>query len=256
MKKIIVFCTSFIKDKSAWDLRYQKWVAHVTQLEWHRYGLSPIFVLIDDASPYVPEEVTVIRSPHEFEEKMLDVPGKPLLVTFANRLGRSATLSYPGWWRSFLHSEKMARSWGVQKMIHLESDAVILSDALFQYLCEFESGWLVLWTEKYKMPETAIQVVCADQFERFEGLRTEFLSGAFEGRLAEKILPFTEVNQKFVGDRYSEVRRNRWIFRSRKFDRFTFFSKPWFVGRVPSHADFATQVTDQQHLPKKPKVKG
>lgn len=94
------------------------------------------------------------------------------MVRFDNNLARQSVSAYPGWWRSFLHSVPLARQLGADKIMHIESDAYILSPRLADFLNGIESGWHVMWSERDKFPETAIQVICSDQFEVFEQFKS------------------------------------------------------------------------------------
>ena len=50
----------------------------------------------------------------------------------------------------------------------------------------------------------------------------------------------------FRSERYSEIRKNRWIFRSKKFDRIPLFHHPLFREPIPADADFVTQAVISQ----------
>jgi len=234
--KSILFCTSYIKDQAAWDTRYQRWLTHYIHMD---LGADRI-LLIDDCSPYSPSGIQV----HGIGDGTPVPEDKHLILRFKNRLGRSGLLSYPGWWRSFLHALDVAKELGVDKIIHIESDAFILSSKLQAHINSLESGWSTLWSEHYRIPETAVQVICKDQFEQlamFQAMSHDQLSG----QLAENMLPFTQVDKHFKGDRYGDMRQNRWIFRSRKFHHWPIFGRDFFWAKIPTDADFATQVTER-----------
>ncbi len=238
--KTVLFCTGYFKDAADWRHRYARWLDY-----YRRVGIEGArLFIIDDGSPYTPDaaEIGCVSSEHEISPTETE----PLIVRFGNRLGRPAHLSYPGWWRSFLHSANLARAIGADKIIHFESDAFILSPRLLEHIVELRTGWTTFWSRHYSLPETAIQVICQDQFAQMDAMRARARS-ELDGVLAEHILPFTCVNRDFVGDRYSEIRRHRGIFRSRKFDWFPLFHTPFFGG-IPPNADFATQVTRHQKL--------
>jgi hypothetical protein len=122
-----------------------------------------------------------------------------------------------------------------------------LSPRLADFINGIESGWHVMWTERYKFPETAIQVICSDQFEVFEQFKARQPDLNY-GDLAENLLPFTSVDRQFKGERYSEIRKNRGIFRSRKFDRIALFHRPFFRAQIPFDADFVTQAVISQQF--------
>lgn len=243
--KSLVFCTSFIKDDHAWKGRYQRWLDF--------YKNIPIDadkrIMIDDGSPYLPssdviQSITSNDNPSQYDNENL-------LIRFDENLGRQGLLAYPGWWRSFLHSIVIAEQLNADKIIHIESDAYILSQRLVDFINDIKSGWHVLWTQRYGFPETGIQIICHDQFENFEKFKEDFSKNDFSD-FAENLLPFTSVNRNFKGDRYSELKRNRSIFRSRKFDWFPLFQLDFFRQPIPCDADFATQCIDRQPIQFRP----
>jgi hypothetical protein len=239
--KSFIFCTSYIKDREAWTHRYRKWL--------HYYDKTPIVaekkIMIDDGSPFAPprEEIEVVHHSADISEKS----SKNLLVRFDENLGRQSLALYPGWWRSFLHSLEIAKNLGAEKIIHIESDAYVLSRRLADFINHVDSGWHVLWAQRYALPETAIQVICRDQFPAFEQFKSQSAE-LVQRDIAERLLPFTAIGKQFKGDRYSEFKRNRWIFRSQKFNRFSIFQKDFFWEPIPADADFATQVVGRQKI--------
>jgi hypothetical protein len=239
--KAFIFCTSYIKDQDAWACRYQRWLNY--------YDKIPIVaekkIMIDDGSPFSPprEEIEVIHHSDNITGKS----NKNLLVRFDDNLGRQSLSAYPGWWRSFLHSLEIAKNLSAGKIIHIESDAYVLSPRLVNFINTVDSGWHVLWAQRYALPETAIQVICRDQFPAFEQFRNES-DGLIQRDIAERLLPFTSVGKQFKGDRYSEFKRNRGIFRSQKFNRIPIFQHDFFWEPIPADADFASQVVGRQKI--------
>ena len=237
--KSILFCTSYIKNEQAWRERYQRW------LDYYQDG--PIRadkkIMIDDGSPYLPPPESIKTVPSTAPLSLFR--DDTVIMRFEDNLGRQSISAYPGWWRSFLHSITIARELGADKIIHIESDAYILSPRLADFINDIDSGWHVMWTERYQFPETAIQVICSDQFEVFEQFKARQPDLNY-GDLAERLLPFTSVDRQFKGERYSEIRKNRWIFRSKKFDRIPLFHHPLFREPIPADADFVTQAVISQ----------
>jgi hypothetical protein len=236
--KSIVFCTSFASNRTAWESRYKLWFDYYSNQDLGADWL----LAIDDASPFIP---------HPAEIKTLDAdailsPQEPFkgILQFPDRLGRSSLTAYPGWWRSFLHSVNVARMVKADKIIHIESDAFIFSDRLFQQIRDQESGWSCLWSPHFRLPETAIQVICHDQFHKIEALQ-QCKQSDLDGHFAENILPFTHIDKSLIGDRYGEIRKNRCIFRSKKFNKLPIFDSDFFWSSIPANADFATQVDER-----------
>ncbi|VVD66228.1 hypothetical protein PIN31009_00366 [Pandoraea iniqua] len=239
--KTLLFCTCYMKDAEAWQQRYQRW------LDFYRNG--PIhadkMVMIDDGSPYLPPAGLVRTVPAGSDLSAHD--DVHAIVRFENNLGRQSMSLYPGWWRSFLHSVTLARAMGADKIVHIESDAYTLSQQIVDFINDTQSGWHVMWAQRYAMPETAIQVIGQDQFDVLETLAKDYPKFDFPD-IAERLLPFTSVNRQFTGDRYSEFKRNRGIFRSRKFNFLPIFQRDFFWEPIPPDADFATQVVKRQKV--------
>ena len=239
--KTIVFCTSFIRDSKEWECRYKRWLDYYRDVPLEAFKK----IMIDDGSPFLPpaeviktvSNTTPLATEHD----------ENLIIRFDNNLGRQNVKDYPGWWRSFMHSLAVARELGADKIVHIESDAFLLSQRLVDFINHTQSGWHVLWTEQNKFPETAIQVICRDQFDSFQKFKDDNPSLHFPD-FAEHLLPFTEVHREFKGDRYSELKRNRWIFRSKKFNFLPIFKWDFFVAPVPKDADFVTQGVSRQRL--------
>jgi hypothetical protein len=239
--KSIIFCTSYIRDADAWETRYQRWLDY-----YQDFPLDVVKrIMIDDGSPYLPPAEIIRTVPHS--APLASLEDKNLIIRFDDNLGRQSIKDYPGWWRSFLHSVEVARELGADKIIHIESDAYILSPRLRDFIDQTSSGWHVLWTQHNNFPETAIQVICRDQFEIFEDFKRKNPTLHFPD-MAEHMLPFTAVNKEFKGDRYSELKRNRGIFKSKKFNFLPIFQWDFFKVAVPEDADFVTQGVSSQHL--------
>lgn len=239
--KSIMFCTSFSRDVQSWESRYQRWLDY--------YRDVPIDVakriLIDDGSPYIPPQDVIRSIAHD--APLSEVDDENIMIRFENNLGRQSIEAYPGWWRSFMHSIEVAKALGADKIIHIESDAFVLSQKLVDFINRTESGWHVLWAQRYRFPETAIQVICRDQFEVFEQFKDAHSTLEFTD-IAERLLPFTSVDPRYKGDRYSEFKKNRWLLRSRKFEWIPFFKHPYFWEPIPKDADFVTQTIGRQSV--------
>lgn len=201
--------------------------------------------MIDDGSPFLPPADIINTVSHS--AALAENGDKNLIIRFDNNLGRQSGADYPGWWRSFLHSVNVANELGVDKIIHIESDAYIMTPRLVKFINEIESGWNVLWSPRYRMPETAIQVICRDQFAIFEKFKDNHPDYSFPD-IAEKLLPFTTVHKQFKGDRYSDFTKNRWIFRSKKFNKIPIFKHVFFWETIPPDADFVTQGISRQQF--------
>jgi hypothetical protein len=214
----LVFCTSYVRDRHAWNARYERWLNHHAALPF----ATALFCLIDDGSPFAPDrdKVRMVGA----EQPLPERPPRPLMLRFGDRLGRRAVDDFPGWWRSFLFSARIAANYRCGKIVHVESDAYILSRRMIDFINGLESGWTAFWCPRWNFPETAIQVVCEDQFG---AMRDMWDAGwhRHAGQYAERVLPFTNIVRDPHGNRYGEFRT-----------------------RIPRFADFAAQVSPRNEV--------
>jgi len=207
----LLFCTSYMDEESWWLGRYKPWVDYYQTLPLRR---DATFIL-DDFSPYVPDDNRLVV--------LGDLPSKVdperiRLYRFAEHIGNDRRNRHRGWWRSFLFSLQVARRYGLRKIVHVESDAYLISPRVVDFLSNLDSGWTALWCPTYQMPEAQIQVIVEDQFPAMQ----RFVDMGFHEAsrtMPEKSLPFTHVEKGFYGDRYGE-----------------------FSSRIPRTAEYACQV--------------
>jgi hypothetical protein len=211
----LVFCTSHVAGPAEWAARYRRWLDHHCACPG-----ATLFCLVDDASPWQPcGEVQVVEACC-----VALAPAPPLMVRFEDYLGRQSGRRFPGWWRSFAHSVAVARHHGCRRIVHIESDAYVLSRRMQAFLASRTAGWTAMWCPRWSFAESAIQVICEDQFDAVQRLG-EGGWARFDGAFAERVLPFTSVVREPHGNRYSEFRT-----------------------RIPGYADFAAQVTPAQRV--------
>jgi hypothetical protein len=218
--RTLLFCTSWFDTARRWHDLYGRWLAY--------YGAvaPPLnfdhLLFIDDASPILPDDsrVAVIHE-DEWPESLPPIA----IYRHRERLGRGGALIYPGWWRSFLHSVEFARRYGFDKIVHAECDAFVLSGKLAAHLNALDKDWTGLWCPLYSWPETAIQVICKDEFGELAAMRDAGVD-ALAGQYAELEMPFSNVETQWIGDRYGE-----------------------YSSSIPQNADFACQVRVDMALP-------
>ncbi len=210
--RTLLFCTSFCSDEAAWRSRQRRWLDHHLALPLEH---EAVFV-IDDASPFVPADPDV---------RVLDalpptLPGEPraFFYRFATHEGRIRLTGHRGWWRSFLFSLEIARAYGFERIVHVESDAFLLSRRIVDRINATTDGWTAYWCPQYGIPEPALQVIAHDQFDAMAVVAARGLD-ALTVALAELTIPFTRIERGYAGNRYGESR-----------------------GRIPGYADYACQV--------------
>lgn len=197
MSKTLLFTTSYCPDNDVWEKRLY---------EWYNYFSSSSLVydkllILDDSSPILPAWNNVLNITEPFNNEPVE---KNLLIRFKTHLGRPSMLNYPGWFRSFSFAAKYAIKFNYSKIIHIESDAYIVSEKLFNYVNNLNKGWVSLWCNLYKFPETAIQIICKDQIANYYNITQLPYEKYFINSPIENMIPFTLIEKQFIGDRYFE----------------------------------------------------
>ncbi len=216
--KTLLFCTSYIADESDWQQRYQRWLEHHRS----RALAADAIVMIDDDSPFEPPSLALLSASRIGRDAL----APECLIRFAQHLGRQESTDFPGWWRGMLASVSVALHYGFERIIHVESDSFILSDRLAAFLVGRTSGWTALWCPESLRAEHTIQVLCRDAFHLVDQLAAQG-PFAFRDQAPELNLPFTSIEQSFIGARYHALNQ-----------------------QVPANADYAAQNTPAAAPPK------
>jgi hypothetical protein len=213
-----VFGTAYGTSEQEWNQRYRPWIDHIRSC-----GLiHDQILLVDDGSPWLPKwddvEIFDAGSDHDSNSAVC-------LAHFST--GKGVPL-HEGWYRSFGHALEYALTRGYNRVIHIESDAYLISAGAIHKFNNTHQGWLTLWCPTYCFPESALQVINQDQLslahEFFQQPITDVQGEKVNHTVIEQLLPFTQVDQTLKGDRYNE-----------------------FGHEVPGDADFAAQCLVSQY---------
>lgn len=196
--KTLLFCTSYFDNNYIWENRYLKWINYFNSIKINKDKV----LIIDDGSPRLPQDE---RLPVIFPDTIKDEEpeGRNLIIHFSENLGRPEMLNYPGWFRSFSYASQYAKLFNYKKIIHIESDIFILSKRILNYINDLNSGWVSFTCRRHGFPESGIQIICEDQLENLEAFCKKGYS-SYKGTAIEVLLPFTKVENGFIGDRYGE----------------------------------------------------
>jgi hypothetical protein len=177
-------------------------------------------LLVDDGSPVLPDwhDITIMREENAPSPALMSVVAPKVLYHFSENQGRKSLLNFPGWHRSFAFGALYAKEHGFEKVIHLESDAHIVSERLRRHINALTEGWVVLWAGKYNMPELAIQVAAGAAIDDYASFALEPYQNMIN-KVHEFIPPYTQIEEYFIGDRYGE-----------------------HLVDIPDNADYASQV--------------
>ena len=145
--KTFLFCTAYFNNIQ----RYSSWLDYYT-LHKEEIGIDD-FYMIDDASPNIEEAKEYFKGRSNL-----------YIHSFNEHLGRIGPINVYGWLRSFMYSLDIAIEKNYDRIIHIESDFFLFN---FQKVKDITSGWNIPISKSHNFPETAIQVICKDQFEEF-----------------------------------------------------------------------------------------
>ena len=221
--KTLIFCTAFARQAADWQTRHEPWLRAI-----HASALPQDQILIvDDGSTTLPNwpGLTIVSDATHPSPAATPVPGGTLLYHFAENLGRRTILDFPGWHRSFAFAAQYARAHGFHRVIHIESDAYLITPRLQHYLAALEDGWVAMHCPAHNFPEIAINAAAGAgvaTLARWADIPwPEGNNSAVEARM-----PFTRIAHEFRGDRYGEFRQD--------IPRDADFSTQTHLGRAPS----------------------
>ncbi len=198
--RTLLFCTSYAETLEAWDTRWELWLKGILNC-----GIKfDQLLIVDDGSPVLPTWPGLDIFMTGTGET---ATGALALHHFQDRRGRGvAGQPFPGWYRSFGYAVKYGIRVGFDRIIHIESDAFLISKRAVSFFDTCERGWVSLWCPTYSWPESTLQIVNKDRFESCD----KFFSQPYSSHLSqsgepiEVLLPLTSVNKNLVGDRYGE----------------------------------------------------
>ena len=201
--KTLVFCTAFARNQADWNDRYGVWLDAIK-----RSGLPQDQILIvDDGSPCLPgwPDLTVVSADACPSAGETPVPGGVLLYHFEDNLGRNTVLDFPGWHRSFAFAAQYAAAHGFARVIHLESDAFLITRRVREYIGGLTEGWVALFCPAQNFPEIAISVAAGQGVEDFAAW-ARIPWPHQNDQAVELTIPFSKGERVFTGDRYGEYR--------------------------------------------------
>lgn len=211
--RTLVFCTAYSNGEQTgiytWK-RYRLWIEAI-QRSLLRFDQ---ILLVDDGSYALPDwpDTTIVR-----EADGLTSAARIVLYHFEGRLGRRSVNDFPGWVRSFFLPAAWAAANGFTRVIHIESDAFIISERMQKFCNDAVEGWIAPWCPRYQWPESSIQIIAGSALESYSEMSRRNIDD-WRSAVIEQSLPFTHIETRLLGDRFGED------------------------GGVPRNADWAAQV--------------
>jgi len=127
------------------------------------------------------------------------------IIRFNQHLPRKSVKDYPYFWRGIGMIPPVIEQYRVDKVIFIESDCYLLTPRIVDFIRNLNQGFCAFWAPRYNCPESALSVLCRDQFKMFEEFSGPGAYEKYNEQPAELVLPFTHfVNQGFNGDRFGE----------------------------------------------------
>lgn len=202
--KALLFCTCYMEKENVDNnkIRYDRWISYY-QSQMTEYGVD-MLVLIDDGSSVLDFDSGIgVFNVADLPET---ITNQVNVFTFKDHFGRPSHHDYRGWWRSFGFCLEIAKKYGFDKIIHIESDFFVVSNRLIEYIKHTEFGWVALYSPFNKFPESGIQIIHQDSFSSFGAFFEKVKSKLYHiERSAELCLPFSYVENKFLGDRFGQL---------------------------------------------------
>jgi hypothetical protein len=118
-----------------------------------------------------------------------------------NKVFKNPFTNCPYWWRGLLYMDKLKDQYS--KLIYIDSDAYILTQRIIKYINNLNTGWNTFWSQRHNFPECTIQILCPDEYYRFEYFAVPGYM-AHNGSFGEINIPFTNICKQFNGDRWAE----------------------------------------------------
>lgn len=211
--RTLLFCTSYADSMMTWNNRYAAWAHYYShcQLHWDQ------MLIVDDASTVLPQwpEWQIAQSP------LMSASCDKVIYTWPQRLGQDNHVQ--GWYRSFHTALQWAMQQGFDKIIHIESDAAVISERARHWINTCNQGWHTLWCASHDFPELTISVINRDSMDLCHAWFDVPWHHRDTDWVVEDQISIPHINKKLVGDRYSE-----------------------FQDHVPTQADFACQIANWQ----------
>ena len=171
--------------------RNLKWLDFYTSDIKEKLGINGIF-FVDNASSQ--ENIDIIKSKHP------DV----VIHRCTEFMPRASHREYPYWYRAFRIAAQYAQDNGYDKIVHIDTDVYVLSDKICTYIKSLDAGWNTFWCARHNFPESTFQIIGKDKIQEMK----EWMTVGYLKHYpcdAENVIPFTNVNKSFKGDRYGET---------------------------------------------------
>lgn len=197
--KTLVFCTAYSNGEQTSSYTWKRYRLWIEAIQRSLLKFDQI-LLVDDGSATLPDwpDTAIVR-----EADGLACGSRIVLYHFEERLGRRSATDFPGWVRSFFLPAAWAAANGFTRVIHIESDAFIVSERMQRFCNDVAEGWVAPWCPRYQWPESAIQIIAGSALGSYFEMAQRSLE-YWRSVVIERSLPFTHIEVRLLGDRFGE----------------------------------------------------
>jgi hypothetical protein len=104
-----------------------------------------------------------------------------------------------------MFAAEYAEKYGATKIIHIESDAFLISERIQEYVNNLEQEWTTFWCPRHNFAENNIQIIAGTSVQDFINWKNSIKSyDEYKGQFPEFFTPYTNIVKDFKGDRWGE----------------------------------------------------
>lgn len=119
---------------------------------------------------------------------------------------RPSHLDYKYLWRAVHELKDLMPRYA--KVIYMDNDFYMISDKMFKYVEDLNSGWTTFYSHYYNFPETGCHIITKDcqEYKDFINMSQDEFIAKHNLQIMENVLPVTHVEKGMIGDRYGEFK--------------------------------------------------
>lgn len=189
--KTLLFAPLFLDEPGRME-RNIRWIEYYRDLK-DQLGYDEI-LMVDNAS--------TANQIAQFVRKAPEVK----IMRRSTRITNLGKCGYGYWYKAHSIAASYALSRGYNRIIHIDTDAYVLTPRFCSFINSIETGWHTVWCDRWKFPEVNIQIIGGTNLlEAMLDFHSEVFLSFYPNEPAEKHMPFTDVHKQFHGDRYGEM---------------------------------------------------
>lgn len=163
------------------------------------YSLNTLYdiYVLDNASPK--EHLDRTKEYYKKDDHIIICPLEP-------HFDRPSHLDYKYLWRAVHKLQDLFKIY--DKIIYMDNDFYMISDKMFKYVEDLNSGWTTFYSHHYNFPETGCHIITKDcqEYKNFVNMSQDEFIAKYNLQTMENILPVTHVEKGMIGDRYGEFK--------------------------------------------------